>query len=279
MDGTDLSSRALTERAGGLGGDRSAGRSIVDGTLAVFSRHMVLTKRLWQASIFSSFILPIFFVVSIGIGVGGYVGQIDGWDYLSYIVPGILASGAFQTAIGESTYPVMGAFKWSRAYHAMRATPVRIIDMVVGWQLYIQVRVVVAAVVFIGVSAVFGAVHTPWVIVTPFVCGLLALAVAAPVSAFSAGLDNDNYFSLLFRFVVIPSTLFAGVFFPVDQLPPVVRPLAYASPLWHGVELCRLAMLGVPTAWPVWLHVGYLVALSGLGLWWAWAAYTKRLKD
>ncbi|HZM80160.1 MAG TPA: ABC transporter permease [Candidatus Limnocylindrales bacterium] len=251
----------------------------MDGTLAVLSRHMVLYRRLWQASIFSSFILPIFFVISIGIGVGGYVGQIDGWDYLSYIVPGVLASGAFQTAVGESTFPVMGDFKWSRAYHAMRATPVRIIDMILGWQLYIQIRVFIAAVVFIGVSAVFGAVHSPWVVLTPFICSLLALSVAAPVSAFSAGLDNDSYFSLLFRFVVIPSTLFAGVFFPVAQLPAVVRPLAYASPLWHGVELCRSAMLGVPTPWPVWVHLAYLVALSGLGLWWAWVAYTKRLKD
>ena len=250
----------------------------MDGTLAVLSRHMILYRRLWQVSI-SLFVMPILFVISIGIGVGGYVGQIDGWDYLSYIVPGVLASSAFQTAVGESTFPVMGDFKWTRAYHAMRATPVRIIDMVLGWQLYIQIRVALGAVVFLGVSAVFGAIHSPWVVLAPLICALLALSVAAPVSAFSAGLENDSYFSLLLRFVVIPSTLFAGVFFPVDQLPALVRPLAYASPLWHGVELCRAAMLGVPTPWPISVHVGYLVALSGLGLWWAWAAYTKRLKD
>ncbi len=240
---------------------------------------MVLYRRLWQASIFSSFILPILFVVSIGIGVGGYIGEIDGWDYLSYIVPGILASSAFQTAVGESTFPVLGDFKWTRGYHAMRATPVRIIDMILGWQLYIQIRVAVAAVVFLLVSAVFGAVHSPWVVVTPLVCGLLALSTATSVSAFSAGLENDSYFSLLFRFVMIPSTLFAGVFFPVEQLPAIVRPLAYASPLWHGVELCRRAMLGVPTPWPVAVHIGYLMLLSALGLWWAQRAYSKRLSD
>lgn len=295
MDGSSTSWRAPEQRTEDAAetADASAGSilqaksvfarstiwSIGDGTLAVLWRHMVLYRRLWQTSIFSSFILPVFFVVSIGIGVGGYVGRIDGWDYLSYIVPGVLASGAFQTAIGESTFPVMGDFKWSRAYHAMRATPVRIIDMILGWQLYIQVRVFIAAVVFIGVSAVFGAIHSPWVVATPFICALLALSVAAPVSAFSAGLDNDSYFSLLFRFVVIPSTLFAGVFFPVDQLPAVVRPLAYASPLWHGVELCRMAMLSAGSPWPVWVHAGYLVALSGLGLWWARVAYTKRLSD
>ncbi len=249
------------------------------GMLAVLERHLTVYKRVWQGSVFSSFILPVLFVLSIGIGVGGYVGTVDGWSYLSYIVPGVLASGAFQTAIGESTFPVMGDFKWSRAYHAMRATPLRIFDMIAGWQLYIQIRVFIASVIFLLVSAVFGAIHSPWVVVTPLICALLALATAAPVSAFSAGLENDSYFSLLFRFIVIPSTLFAGVFFPVAQLPLFGRLLAYASPLWHAVELCRSAMLGTQTPWPIWVHVGYLVALSVLGLWWANAAYSKRLKD
>ena len=249
------------------------------GTLAILERHLTIYKRNWYASVFSSFILPVLFVISIGIGVGSYVGKVDGWEYLSYIVPGVLASGAFQTAIGESTFPVLGDFKWSRAYHAMRATPLRIKDMIFGWQLYIQIRVFIASIIFLVVSAIFGAVHSPWVVVTPLICALVALATAAPVSAFSAGLENDSYFALLFRFVVIPSTLFAGVFFPVTQLPLLVRPLAYASPLWHAVELCRAAMLGTPPPWPVAVHVGYLIVLAVGGLYWADRAYSKRLKD
>jgi hypothetical protein len=45
------------------------------------------------------------------------------------------------------------------------------------------------------------------------------------------------------------------------------------------VVLCRAAMLGGPTPWPIWIHVTYLVAFSALGLWWADRAYSKRLKD
>lgn len=251
----------------------------MSGTIATLERHLTVYRRAWQGSIFSSFVVPILFVISIGIGVGNYVGTIDGWDYLAYIVPGVLVSGAFQTSISESTFPVMGHFKWSRAYHAMRATPVRIGEMIAGWQLYIQIRVFLAAVIFIGVSAVFGAIHSPWVVLTPLICALLTLSTALPVSAFAAGLENDSYFALLFRFVVIPSTLFAGVFFPVEQLPLFGRLLAYVSPLWHGVELSRAAMLGTAPQWPIWAHLGYLLLLSGLGLWWAMRAYTKRLKD
>ncbi|MFC4061314.1 ABC transporter permease [Planomonospora corallina] len=252
---------------------------MVHPTVAVLERHLCLYRRLWRASVFSSFILPVLFLVSIGIGVGGYVGGIGGVDYLSWIVPGVLASTAFQMAVGESTYSVLGDFKWTRGYHAMRATPVGIRDMVAGWLLYILLRVEIAVVVFLVVTGLFGALRSPWAVVTPLVAGLVAVAAAAPVTAFAASVEHDSYFALLFRFVMIPSTLFAGVFFPVEQLPEAVRPLAYASPLWHGVELCRAATLGAAPPWPVAAHVVCLLVFAAAGLVWAGAAFRKRLQD
>ncbi|WP_214410229.1 ABC transporter permease [Sphaerisporangium fuscum] len=248
-------------------------------TLAVLERGLTLYRRLWRASLFSSFVLPVLFLISIGIGVGGYVGEIGGVDYLSWIVPGVLASTAFQIAFGECTYPVLGDFRWVRAYHAMRATPVQVGDMVAGWLLYILLRVLIAVVAFLGVTALFGALHSPWALVTPLVCALLTLAVAAPTMAFAASIEHESYFSLLFRFIMIPATLFSGIFFPVDQLPAVVRPLAYASPLWHGVELDRAATLGITPSWPVVAHVAYLLAFAAAGLLWALHAFRKRLQD
>jgi lipooligosaccharide transport system permease protein len=252
---------------------------MVHPTVAVLERNLALYRRLWLASAFSSFVLPVLFLVSIGIGVGGYVGEVGGVDYLAWIVPGVMASTAFQMAIGESTYSVLGDFKWVRAYHAMRATPVEVRDMVSGWLLYILIRVELAAVVFLGITALFGALHSPWAVLTPVIAALVALSAAAPVMAFAASIDHDSYFALLFRFVMIPSTLFAGVFFPVDQLPQVVRPLAYLSPLWHGVELSRAATLGASPPWPVWVHGGYLLLCCAAGLAWAVAAFRKRLQD
>jgi lipooligosaccharide transport system permease protein len=77
--------------------------------------------------------------------------------------------------------------------------------------------------------------------------------------------------------VVVPVTLFAGVFFPVETLPPVVRVLAYASPLWHGVQLCRGVTLGVPTAWPPLVHLGYLELWAVAGYLLARRGYLRRL--
>lgn len=248
-------------------------------TVAVLERHLTLYKRLWRASLFSSFVLPTLFLASIGLGVGGYVGTVQGVPYVAWIVPGVLASTAFQMAVGECTYSVLGEFKWTRGAHAMYATRVSVRDMIGGWLLYIVFRIEVAVVVFLAIVAAFGVLDSPWALVTPLVAGLLALAVAAPVTAFSATIDHDSYFALLFRFVMIPSTLFAGVFFPVEQLPAVVRPLAYASPLWHGVALCRAATMGAAPPWPWWAHVGYLVVFALAGMWWAGRAFRRRLQD
>lgn len=213
--------------------------------------------------------------------VGGRAlcGGLEGVSYAAWIVPGVLASTAFQMAVGECTYSVLGEFKWTRGAHAMFATRVSAWDMVRGWLAYIVIRVLIAVVVFLLVVWGFGVLGSWWTLVTPLVAGLLALAVAGPVTAFSASIEHDSYFALLFRFVMIPSTLFAGVFFPVEQLPALVRPLAYASPLWHGVELSRAATLGSAPPWPVWVHVGYLVVFAVGGMWWAAAAFRRRLQD
>ncbi|GII60822.1 transport permease protein [Sphaerisporangium krabiense] len=248
-------------------------------TLAVLERGLTLYRRLWRASVFGSFVLPVLFLVSIGIGVGGHIGQVGGVSYLAWIVPGVMASTAFQMAVGECTYPILGDFKWTRGFHAMRATPVGVGDMVCGHLLYILIRVEIAVVVFLGVTALFGTLHSPWALVTPLVCALVTLAVAAPTMAFAASIDHDSYFALLFRFVMIPATLFSGVFFPVGQLPGPVRPLAYVSPLWHGVELNRAATLGAAPPWPAAAHLGYLLAFTAAGMAWALHAFGRRLQD
>ncbi|MEV0272124.1 MAG: ABC transporter permease [Hamadaea sp.] len=250
--------------------------------LATLERELTLYRRLWQASVFSSFLLPLLFVLSIGVGVGSYVnanGGLGGVDYLSYIAPGVVITTAFQIGIGESTYPVLGGFKWTRSYQAMRSAPVEPWHMVGGHLLYLMFRGVIATIAFLIIVGTFGAMHSWWAPATILIAAIVTVSVAGPVTAFAASIENDNYFALLFRFGVIPATLFSGVFFPVDQLPALVRPLAYASPLWHGVVLSREATLGWPTPWPIWIHVGYLVAWTAVGVALAIWRFRKRLED
>lgn len=248
--------------------------------LAVLESDLVGYQRTWRGSALSSFVLPVLLLVGFGLSVGSFVdaaGRLGDIRYLDYVVPGMIASTAMQVAFFESSWPIMARFMWIRTYHAMAATPLRVPDIVAGDLLFVLLRVVSTTTVFVLVTAVFGAVHSGWGAAVPLVSGLLGLATAAPVFAYAGLVDNDGYFPLLMRFVVIPMSLFSGVFFPVESIPVEVRWLAYASPLWHAVQVCRAATLGEVALWPAAGHLAYLAAWAAVGFWLACVSYRRRL--
>jgi len=230
----------------------------------------------------STVLFPVLFLASMGLGLGSLVdssasGGVDGLPYLVFLAPGLLAATAMQTGVGESTYPVMGAIKWIKTYHAMLATPIGVLDVLAGHLLYIAARILFGSAIFLAVMAVFGALHSPLALLALPAAVLTGMAFSAPVAAFAAVNDNDAGFAALFRFVVTPLFLFGGVFFPVQQLPPVLEQLAYVTPLWHGVALSRGLALGTATAGGVLLHVAYLSAWIAVGSWLAARAFHRRL--
>lgn len=246
--------------------------------LAVLEYHLVAFRRTWRSGVFSSFLLPLLTMIGFGVGVGAYVdGGVGGVPYLDFIVPGLIASTAMQVAIGESSWPVLGHFEWVKIYFAQAAAPLRVADILGGHLGFVLLRVLTSSVAFLAVAALFGALHSPWAVATLPVLLLLGLAVAAPVFAYSSSIRSDSYLSLLFRFAVIPMSLFAGVFFPVESLPEALRWLAYASPLWHGVDLCRAAALGVAPNWSVAGHLLYLAAWGIGGALLAGRCFRRRL--
>lgn len=269
-DGAPAPASATTARRG----DRS-----VHPTLAVLEYFLVGYKRVWRGTVFSSFAMPVLFFLGMGVAVGAYVdrgGNLD-MPYLQFIAPGLLAFAGLQIAMMESGFPVLGNFKWHKIYFGMASAPPRVSDMILGQLGYISLRVLVAASAFLLVMLPFGAIGSAWAALTPLVAVLVGLAVATPMFAYSATVQSPNLMAVMFRFGMLPMMLFSGVFFPVEQLPGLLQPLAYALPLWHGVELCRAAALGIGTAWPVLVHVGYLGVWVGVGFALARARFRKRL--
>ena len=132
--------------------------------LTVLETNLTAYRRVWRGSVLSSFVLPILFVVGFGIVVGNIVdaGGRLGTPYLDYIVPGMLASSIVNIAFGESAWPIMSKFKWIRLYHGWIAAPLRIADIVGGELLFLLVRVLSTATVFLLVTSAFGAVHSWW---------------------------------------------------------------------------------------------------------------------
>ncbi|MBA3489296.1 MAG: ABC transporter permease [Longispora sp.] len=249
------------------------------GSVAVYRYHMLSYKQLWRASLFSNFVIPLLFVASIGYGVGSYVNQGGelGINYLDYLVPGLLVSTAMQLAVFECSFPVYSRFSWSKYYFAIQSTPVGVGGIIGGELLFVCTRVLITGAAFGLVMIVTGVTSGWWLLGALPVTALFAMAVATPTMTYSASINSEGHFSLLFRFALIPLSLFSGVFFPVDQLPLWLRPVAYVSPLWHAVELCRAFSLSQVSFWPMVGHTAYLLGWLLVGTWLARMAYTRRL--
>jgi lipooligosaccharide transport system permease protein len=171
----------------------------------------------------------------------------------------------------------MGSIKWTRQYFAMLATPLRTRDIILGHQLWMTARVASTSAVYLAVIAAFGGVKSPLGILALPAAVLLGAAFTTPSAAYAATRDSDAAFVPINRFVVVPMFLFSGTFFPVSQLPLPLEWLAYATPLWHGVELCRMLTLGDVQALQALEHTAYLLLFVVIGFVWAQRTYAERL--
>lgn len=239
-------------------------------------------RRTWRGSIYSSVLNPVLYLGAMGLGLGSLVdahgtASLGGVSYLAFIAPGLLAAAAMQTAMGEATYPVFGSVKWLKTYQAAAATPLRPADLFHGHLLFTALRLIMNSAIFLGVVAIFGAARSPWVLASLPVAVLTGMAFAAPIEAYAMTCSKDTSFALLFRFGVIPLFLFSGTFFPITSLPAAIRPLAYVTPLWHGVALCRSLSLGTTRPGPAALHVGYLLVICAAGVYAGNRTYRRRL--
>ncbi len=239
-------------------------------------------RRTWRGSIYTSVLSPVLYLGAMGLGLGKLVdahgtARLGGVSYLAFLAPGLLAAAAMQAGVEESTYPVLGSVKWRRTYYAAAASPLRPADIFHGHLLFTAMRLTMNSAVFLAVMAAFGAVTSPWVLAALPVAVLTGLAFAAPIEAWAITVVKDTSFALVFRFGLIPLFLFSGTFFPVTQLPAWIRPLAYITPLWNGVALCRSLSLGTATVGGTLVHVGYLAALAAVGIAVGMRTYRRRL--
>ena len=237
--------------------------------IRVLEHQLLVYRRTWRGGVFTTFLAPVLFLASMGLGLGTFVdqstsGALEGVPYLVFLAPGLLAGQAMQTGANESMYPVMSAITWNRTFHSMTAAPLTSWDVVVGMSLWLVVRLAIVSGVFVAVAILFGASALgPGVVMIP-VAILTGLAFAIPIMAFTATRRTDAAFPLINRFIIVPLFVFSGTFFPIDQLPWFLHPIAWLTPLWNGVSLARGVSLGgldpVVAVWNLAVLLGYTAA-------------------
>jgi lipooligosaccharide transport system permease protein len=272
---------ALRAAVGELGGWRAILAMRPSSAVHVLEYHLLGYRRSWRGSVFTSFLSPVLFLAAIGVGLGSLIdeggGAAAGITYIAFLAPGLLAANAMQTAQGESTYPIMAGLTWQKTFGAMVTTPVRPFDVVVGILLFIGARLLLVSAVFVAVAIAFGAMDIVGGLATIPVALLTGLAFAGPIMAFSATQRGDGNFAALFRFVITPLFLFSGTFFPISQLPAIVQPIAFLTPLWHGVNLSRTVALGIGDLPLALLNIAVLLGFIVVGVMLSGLTFARRL--
>jgi lipooligosaccharide transport system permease protein len=235
--------------------------------------------RTWKGSVITSFVSPLFYVLAMGVLLGGFVhvapARLEGaTSYLSFIVPGLIAAQAMQSGILETTYPVMAGIKWHKSFYAQLASPLEVRDLANAMLAFTLFRVGSTCGVYFLVMAPFGVFESWWGPLLAWPATMLTgMAFATWTFAFSAHVRSEASFALLFRLGLIPLFLFSGSFFPIANLGSWGAWIARCTPLWHGVDLTRMLVLGRVDGSLALVHVAYLVVLVVGG----WLLATRRL--
>jgi lipooligosaccharide transport system permease protein len=244
--------------------------------------------RCWRGYVVSSLAqavgTPLLYLLALGVGLGALIDSgpnaqsFGGISYLEYIAPALLVAAALQTGVGESSYPAYSRFKWTRVFWGVTATPVTPRQVCDGETLFIATRLLAGSALYYLVLLAFGAAGGPAGVLMIPVGVLTGSACAAWVLALGARMRSEGgAFNILFRFVLVPMTLFSGSFFPITEMPLAIRALAWISPLWSGNELARGAALGGLEFWPAVGHLSYLIGLLVIGSAVARRCYRARL--
>jgi len=245
--------------------------------------HWTVYKRTWKSSVVTSFLSPLLYVLAMGVLLGGFVhvspSRLEGaTSYLSFIVPGLIAAQAMQTAVFETTYPVLAALKWHKSFYAQIATPLEARDLADGMLMFTLFRIGSTCGVYFLVMAPFGVFETWWGPVLAWLTTMLVgMAFAVWTFAFSAHIHDPQSFGLIFRLGLIPLFLFSGSFFPVSNLGGVLQWVAKATPLWHGVNLTRMLCLDHVDGSTALVNTVVLVVVLVPGWWLAVRTLTRRL--
>ncbi len=233
----------------------------------VLERNMLVYRRAWIYLV-SGFFEPLFYLLSIGVGLATLVGPIDvdgtSVPYTAFVAPGLLAASAMNGAMIDATFNVFFKLKIAKTYEAMLSTPLGVSDVALGELSWCVIRGALYSGAFLVIMALLGYVVSPWAVF----CWPAALLIS--VAFGSAGMAGTTYMRSwqdfdMVSLTFIPLFLFSATFSPLTVYPGWLQAVIRCTPLYQGVVLVRAADLGI-FSWTLLAHVVYLVAMAGIGV-------------
>jgi lipooligosaccharide transport system permease protein len=235
----------------------------VRGAARVWFRNLTIYRHTFRLNIVPNFFEPVFYLLSMGVGLGAYVAGVAD-SYLAWVAPGLFAASAMNGATFEVTYNVFVKIVFDRTYDAMLSTPLSVEEIAAGEIAWAVTRAGIYGVAFLAVMAAFGLCHSPWVLLAvpaALLIGLLFAGIGLTFTALNKQIDLYSYYFTLF---LTPLFLFSEIFFPLERMPEALRLLAFFTPLYHAVRLCRFLFLGTDPGAA--LTSAAWIAVAALGL-------------
>jgi lipooligosaccharide transport system permease protein len=232
-------------------------------------RNIYVYRRTWIV-ILSGFFEPLFYLGSIGFGLGALVGSVNGpggqqISYQLFVGPALLASAAMNGAIAEGTFNFFFKLRYNKTFDAILSTPLSAGDVAVGELVWALIRGGIYAIAFLLVMAVLGLVVSPWVLLSLPAALLIGFAFGAVAMAATSFMRTWQDFDLV-NLVILPMFLFSGTFYPIDAYPEAIRVAVQLTPLYQGVDLLRSLAVGHLDGMLL-VHVVYLAIMGIAGLW------------
>ena len=212
--------------------------------IRMWQRNRDVFLRLWHAEAPGFIAEPLMVLLAMGLGLGSYVGMVNGQEYIEYIVPGIIASYGMFSASFECTYGSFYRMDERKTYDAIIATPLNIEDVIAGEIFWGATRSALTGTGILIIAAIFQLVPSPWALLIPvlsFMGGVLFSSIAILYTSLVPSFYSFNYYFTLF---ITPMFFFSGVFFPLSNFPEFVQNISLIIPLTPVVQISRALVSG-----------------------------------
>jgi lipooligosaccharide transport system permease protein len=237
--------------------------------IRVWQRNSDVFLRLWHTEAPAFIAEPLILLLAMGLGLGGYIGAVDGQRYIEFIAPGIIAAYAMFSASSECTYSSFVRMEFQNTFDAILATPLNVEDIIAGEIFWGATRSVMTSVAVLTITAAFQLVHSPWVLLIPpfaLLEGLMFSSIALFFTSFAPSINSFNYYFTLF---ISPMFFLSGVFFPLSTFPELLQKLSWIAPLTPVAQITRALFQGEfgPKLLPaLGIIIGYTVIFFAISL-------------
>ncbi len=231
----------------------------------IWERNARTYRKKWYYSLLPHFFEPVFYLLGIGIGLGAYIAAGGDFEqgYVVFIAPGLVAASAMNGAAFETTYNVYVKLVFRQIYDAMIATRISMKDVIIGELMWAMTRSFIYGSIFMFITFFFGVPLIPEMLLAPVAIMLIGFCFASIGLAYTSFIHTIDFYTYYFTLFITPLFLFSDIFFPVaDRFPDFLVWIAYATPLYHGVQLMRGCATGDLSAWLI--SAPYLIGVGGL---------------